>query len=250
MYSFAKSFAVAASSAIAVIGSAVAAPVSVTDIDAAWSNVLPAGQTNVTITNDADGDNAFMRWFDSNDDASSYNFATATTPINDNVPPTTPAFSLGTFTHDNQSIIAGTTAWTNVTLSLVVDLVLDGQAFNNVALSFNFNHNETENNPASGVCVVGVVPCPDIITVTNNSLNQSWIVNGVKYTLEILGLSTDNGSTFTNQFVTLENNTNNAELFARISAMDVPDVPLPGAVWLMIAGLGGLGFASRSKKKA
>lgn len=31
---------------------------------------------------------------------------------------------------------------------------------------------------------------------------------------------------------------------------EVPEVPLPAAAWLMIAGLGGLGFAGRSKKAA
>ncbi|MEM9494749.1 MAG: THxN family PEP-CTERM protein [Pseudomonadota bacterium] len=245
-----KVFAAAASAAVVTLGSAFAAPVSFTDVDAQW--VASQGNfSNVRFLN-GNPNSVRMDWstnVNPASDRSAYVFDTNVPAIPGGVvPPNTGPLLLGTFTHENNELPLGSTQWTDVTLNLVVDLVIDGNAFNDIDLSFNFNHNETPNNTPCQAA--GATICPDIITVTNNNtLDSVFIVDGIAYTLSVLGLfdnAQGTGSPLM-QFITEEEQANTAYLFATLSAAEVP---LPAAVWMMIAGLGGLGFASRSKKKA
>jgi hypothetical protein len=59
----------------------------------------------------------------------------------------------------------------------------------------------------------------------------------------LLGLSDDDVVRFT---LSLTGLTDGAEQFF---ILDAPEVPIPGAIWLMGAGLAGLGFAGRKKKR-
>jgi hypothetical protein len=67
----------------------------------------------------------------------------------------------------------------------------------------------------------------------------------VDYTLQILGFSTDGGSTITTEFISQEDNDNSADLYARLRAQS--DVPAPGALSLFAIGLAGL--AARRRRK-
>ena len=230
-------------------GAAHAATVNFQNIDAGWQDVV-GDDSNVTIDN-ANPDDIEMRWTDNDGDFSSYEFQTASpvpSGIAVNPPPVTDPILLGTFTHNNQSIDGGTTRWTDVTLKVTIDFLIDAAGPFTRDFFFDFNHNETPNN-ANPCPDGGGQPCADIITVSNNSLSQNFLVDGVVYTLSVLGFSDqmDGAGSIVSQFVTQEGQENTAFLFATIEAAAVP---LPGAVWLMAAGAAGLGFSTRRKKAA
>lgn len=67
-----------------------------------------------------------------------------------------------------------------------------------------------------------------------------WIIQ----VFDLTGLSDDTMVKFT---LSLTGLTDGAEQFFFV---DLEEIPLPGAIWLMGAGLAGLGFAGRKKKKS
>lgn len=152
-------------------------------------------------------------------------------------------FSLGNFTHFNQPITGDSI--TGATLNTTVNLTIDGTALSNLNFSYNFLHNETPN--VAGTCAAGSVSvCDDIVQATNNVLvSDVFNINGVDYTLSILGFSL-NGNFFTD-FMTKEGKTNIASLQGVITraTVGVPDLStyLTLATFLAI----GVGVAYRRK---
>jgi hypothetical protein len=149
-------------------------------------------------------------------------------------------FLLGTLTHYNRTIAAGTAASSS---DLTLDVSLDLPATK--SFSWTFTIDETPN--IAGTCVYpGAPPCSDKITFSANPGSEFFSIGGVDYTLQILGFSTDGGTTTASEFISNEGADNQAQLYARLSARK-PGVPTPGALSLFAIGLAGLAYR-RGKK--
>lgn len=176
-------------------------------------------------------------------------------------------FNLGTFTHNNFVINAGTSI-AGAGLGLVVNMVIGGV---NRALTaaFNFDHDETLNRgETNGLCKnggandagVNVNGCADRVKILDNTGQQeAFEVNGFLYILEITGFI-QNGQAFT-EFWTTEDDANEAILRARftlvgsvdpVDPVDPPPspVPLPAAGWMVLTGLGALAAARARRRKS
>jgi hypothetical protein len=180
-------------------------------------------------------------------------------------------FDLGTFTHFNKTINAGTSI-SGASLGLAVSIAIGGvpQA---ITAAFNFAHDETMNlGEANGRCKdggavgagVNVNGCADQVTILDNTDRQNqFTVNGVIYVLEITGFIV-NGAPFT-QFWTTEQAENTALLRARFRQIGggtssgggggggdpTPSpIPLPGAAWLILSALAAMAVVGRKRRTA
>jgi hypothetical protein len=155
-------------------------------------------------------------------------------------------FNLGTFTHINQIVQAAIS-------SVVYDLAFktDGNP-SNFTTSLLFNHNETDNDPAGGLCEGNTTAglnnggCDDFVTVS--PLLNAIITSGVDtYYFSLLGFSTDGGVTFNDAFRSPENSTNSADLYAILTSKPFNPVPEPTTLVLLGTGLMGLATATRRR---
>jgi len=205
---------------------------SVTLVDGDWANAVanPVGGT-ITINNSGSaGGLSTARWGTpaqgSGGNQSGYDFTSVGTPFS--VESDGTAFALGTFTHQNWPI-TGTDLNT-------IQLLLTGQVqgmSTAVTATFDIDHNETLN------------PAPDIVTITNPTVNQLFTVSGQDYYFNLIGFSTNGGVTIVPGFVTAEGQANSAALYGRITKAPVPE---PGTY--MLLGIGGLlGAAVLLKKR-
>jgi hypothetical protein len=132
-------------------------------------------------------------------------------------------FVVGTLEHFNFVQQIGTSA---TAVDLGIDLDIDGAVPNPQEFLFTFAIDETLNDP-------GWVD--DIITFSAPSAPQTFEVDGVEYTLELLGFGPSAGA-LQDEFISPENQANSAKLWGQIT--ESPVIPAPGAVLL-----GGLGTA-------
>jgi len=237
---------VAAAVCAATLGAtASAAPVSFSNITGSWSSIDPAAGINVSNNGTA---NPSLRWGNpaTNAGQSGYDFNAAANFMVE-VPPDTDV-DLGSFSHLNNPITG--TSLNSATLTVAIDIVVDGIAQGSRNFVFDFTHNETTNssNPCAngeannqGVNING---CADLVTVTNNNLSEDFLVDGVLYTIAILGFKV--GDDIVTTFETIEQMTNTAQLIGRVT---VAEVPIPAAIPLFLSGIAGLGFAGRMRKK-
>jgi hypothetical protein len=231
---------------LGAFGAASAAPVTFSNITGSWSNVAPAA--GITVSNNGTA-NPSMRWGDpaTNAGQSGYDFAAAG-DFSVNVPPDQEV-SLGAFSHLNNPING--TSLTSATLTVAIDIVINGMAQGTRNFVFDFTHQETPNgadpcaNGDANGAGANVNGCADLVTVSNTNLSEDFLVDGVLYTIAILGFEV--GGNIVSTLETIEQMTNNAQLIASIT---VAEVPLPGALILMLSGVMGLGFAGRRKKAA
>lgn len=241
-----KSLATAAAVAmVGVFSAASAATVTISDITASWINTNPAA--NATTAGNGT-DNPVVSWGTSSPQ-SGYGFqAAADTSVP--VPPDQ-EFDLGQFTHFNNPIPAGTSI-TGTTLQVNLNVSVDGGAAQALVFFFDFDHFETPNgdNPCAngepnnvGVNING---CADLVTVTNSVFSDTFDVDGVLYTIAILGFKV--GSDILSTFATVEAANTSAMLVAKVTS-DIAEIPLPAAMPLFLAGLAGFGFAARRKRK-
>ena len=88
----------------------------------------------------------------------------------------------------------------------------------------------------------------DFVNLTNTTGN-SFTYNGTEYVLNILGFSTNGGTSFFTEFQNPEHNTMNAGLYGKISKAGGGQVPEPATVFLLGSGLLGLfGFRKKFRK--
>ena len=247
-----KVVAAGAAAAAALAASAHAVMVTVAPVSASWENVVGVGPVTVDNSNTTAPS---MRWGDpaTGSGQSGYDFALVGAPITVDVPPNSGAFSLGTFAHVNQPIFAGTGVLATATLALDAAIEIAGMPQGVFSFNFDFMHEETPNgaDPCAdgGANGVGVNDngCADIVTVTTSSLSENFIVDGLVYTINVLGFSTDGGATISSIFRTRESAINLADIYASVS---VAEIPVPGALPLLLSGLAGFAAMRRRRKLA
>ena len=243
-------------------GAAVAAVLDVTSVDGRWTGLTPElGQPLANVQ--GIGTNA-VSWgvphtSSQTGNQSGYSFVGAAAGQIES----DKDFNLGTFTHNNFVINAGTSI-TGAGLGLVVNMVIGG-VDRALTAAFNFRHDETANlGEANGLCRDGnangagnnVNGCADRVTILDNDAQEdAFEGNGFLYILEITGFIRD-GVAFS-EFWTAEDKANEAILRARftlvgpVDPIDPPPapVPLPAAGWMVLTGLGALA-AARGRRKS
>lgn len=221
-------------------------------LEAKWENVI--GGTNVTYdpTFGTFGDPAKVSWGTGGTQQSGYVFDARNTPFSEN--PET-LFNLGTFTHNNFPISAGTSI-TSADLRLRGNIDVTNsdnttELFSGVEFLFNFAHWETTNSGSTcangeannqGVNING---CADRVTISGLAGDSTFSVGGKKLTLEIDGF--ERSGSPVSEFWTAENQANDAILLAQFKEFAGPtQVPLPGTLLLM--GVGALGLRIARKR--
>jgi hypothetical protein len=217
-----------------------------------WFNVTggPSSFSNTGI-----GNNPQVSWGgDLGSGQSGYNLNLAPpppVPIVQNVPPNTSPFFVGDFTHVNQPISPNSI--TGIDLRINFDIVIDGTDIGFRDFFFHFAHEETTNdlNPCpyggangQGVNVNG---CADRVLISFLNASNTFNLDGVAYTFNLMGFSTNGGATISNQFLTLEQTNNTAGLYATIQTRESVTVPEPGTLLLLGTAFIGFTFARRRK---
>jgi len=143
-------------------------------------------------------------------------------------------FQVGQLRHFNNAVSGGTAAsGVNLSLSLNFDNPVATQSFN-----LNLQIDET---PNAGTCAYfSITPCADKISISETSLSNQFSVAGIDYTLQLLGFSLTPGGVPINEFISQEGGTNQALLFAKVTAAGSEQVPEPAtvagtALWLLAA---------------
>ncbi|MFV0358395.1 THxN family PEP-CTERM protein [Tropicimonas sp.] len=227
------SFIVTSSVLAFMANAASAATVQLTDISATWLNTVGGAAVN-TINNGSLTPS--LRWGTGNSGQSGYDL------VIDSGASAMPGetFTLGSFTHINRPINAGTSI-SSTELDIVGDIWLDGVLeMADAKFSFSFLHNETSNT-GGGNC------CDDIVMTSLLNDTSVFSVGGVDYTLSIAGFF-QNG-VFNSVFISPEGGSTQGQVMASFSS-EVPPVPLPAAGWLLLGGLGAMGVASKRRKAA
>jgi len=221
--------------------SASAATLSVTSLTTEWQNPT-AGVTGAG-TNE-------IRWGDGwNGAQSGYDLSPTAGPFDI---ADTETFAVGTFAHRNLPIRDPLLT----SVDLVVNFVIDGIAAPLTSV-FAFEHLESPNWPSTcangeeNMVGVNKYGCADRASVSlNEDKSDVFVLEGVSYILDVLGYR--QGTATSDQFWTMEQSINTAELVGIFRAIDTQTtpgtfaipipapVPLPASWLLLLGGLGGL----------
>ncbi len=206
-------------------------------------------------SNTGAGNNPQVRWGgDTGLGQSGYNLDLAPPPsviITQNVPPNTPAFQIGNFTHVNFPVTPPSI--TGIDLKVSFDIVIDGTDIGVHDFFFHFDHDETTNdlNPCpyggangQGVNING---CADRVVVSFLSASDSFTIGTDIYTFDLLGFSPDcsRPGSVSNTFLTMESANNTRQLCATIALRSDVTAPEPGTLALLGLGLFGLRLVRR-----
>lgn len=226
---------VAMSAALLASTSAGAVTVTLQNTSAYWQNEV--GGEDITRTS---GDPATISWGETDnwwDPQSGYKFDAVNPSVQFVLPPNPTALKeLGTFTHMNNPIDAGTSI-TSVQLRLATTLWVDSTNLGLKNFIFNFSHDETSNT--GGGC------CSDIVTFGSNNSSSTFNVGGVDYTLHLAGFSIDGGNNILTSFSSQEGGNRNAKLYGYVSTANA--VPEPATWAMMIGGMGLVGMSMRRR---
>ncbi|WP_419814045.1 THxN family PEP-CTERM protein [Glacieibacterium sp.] len=186
---------------------------------------------------------------------SGYTFTTPSTISATALPPvsSTALISLGTFQHINFPISSGTSI-TAMKLLFSADVDIDGLSIGSRSFLYQFSHDETPNSAEpcayggannQGVNIDG---CADRVNVNFISQSDSFMIDGVAYTLDVTGFVT-NGTDHVTNFLTREGAVNSAEIVGRLALFtEAAAVPEPASWALMIGGFGMIGAVARRRR--
>lgn len=141
-------------------------------------------------------------------------------------------FQVGLLRHFNNAVALGSSS---TTVDLTISLAFSDPVGLGGDFGYTFNINETSNQPG---------PVDDIIDFGNSFASQSIEIDGVMYTLELLGFGDDPGS-LADQFISPEGEINETFLWGRITIR--PIIPAPGALLLGAMGTGLIGWLRRRR---
>lgn len=216
---------------------AVAAVITLDSVTGVWTSTTPVSGISGVGTNE-------IRWGTPTDDSnkSGYRFDGAAPPPQAVVLETD--FNIGNFTHYNFPI-TGTSLNTAV-LQVTSQVSVDGTPFMLVS-TFNFTHNETDNDAPCGFPSVSV--CDDIVTFAIDTGASTGVnIGGIDYFLSIDGFFVNN--VLSNHFQTEEEKVNVAQLRGILTATPggpggEEEVPLPPSLTFLGMGLLGIGLMRR-----
>ena len=248
--------------ALAVSAPAAAATITFQNLTASWSNVVGEAAANPSTTGNGTGD-AQLRWGNPDlaltQERSGYDMATVGSASTSITTGPTADVSLGTFTHRNNPIFAGSTIL-GARLTIGAEVLLDGNSIGFYDFVYDFTHLETPNLLGSGSSCpdggtegvgVNLFGCADRVTMAFNNLSDSFVVGGDLYSLEIRGFRLP-GNQFVTGFWTTERLNNSAEILARANLLsDIPGaaVPEPGTLALLGGGLAAAAVSARRARR-
>jgi hypothetical protein len=162
-------------------------------------------------------------------------------------------FSLGTFSHLNFPITIGT-GISSILFDVegFVSLTTEGGTeydLGSKIFSFLISHDETSNSlpcpgPSDSVC-------DDYVSIAPTADTDEFIVEGVKYTLGILGFAASledaEDGIFSDVFQSPEGGENERIMVAQFTGESIPVVPAPSVLALFGAGLMGLYWRTRRR---
>lgn len=208
-----------------------ALPFTINSVAADWTNVVGGANTVEFIDTDGITGNEEIRWgTPAETEKSGYRFDGAAPPAF--TVETGEVFTLGNFTHTNQPI------WDSISsaqLNITAGLMIGGATLGEGPFTFSFLHDETTNacEPLPGCA-------NDIVSFTNLIISDSFLVDGIEYTLDLIGFSVDGVTT--SEFSTVERQSNTAQLQAVFRTTVIPE---PVSITLLGLGLLGIALARR-----
>jgi hypothetical protein len=209
--------------------------ISATSVD--WSNAVGGSSVGYDLTNGTFTD---VRWGISSGSGQSGLGFDPVNPPSGNYAPNT-SFLLGNLRHYNNPIQSGTAA-SRVDLALLTTIA----GANPIVQTFAFRFLIDETPNQTPCAYPSSTPCADRISFQNLDLTSSFLLNGISYTLELIGFQTSSSGPLSTSFISQEQGINTIGLYARFSQSPTR-VAEPGTLGLLALGLLAVGLVARRK---